>query len=266
MSTEFTTPINVRDTLLSHLAQFPNAYKCWEMTRDSPQHPVEALHAGAEYKMFDTEDLSGVSMSLAQVSDESIPVSVYAENHCGMRLYRLGGDTTVPVHGREMSFEDACADPNITTTNCISTVGHSHLIGFWDTGATNQTVPHTKYLARAIRKDGSLAPTAHAWTTDEATGGPHTPSPNGPRFPIGAFADELSIREYIDLPFERAMYGGKVETDVDAFVKCLRADLTHVFVRHASPPVYGVVSTPAYSVPSPPPTSPSTGANTVVMI
>jgi hypothetical protein len=235
MSTDSSTPINVRDTLLSHLSQFPNAYKCWEMTRDSPQHPVEALHAGAEYKM--SENDNNESHSFAEIDGQLYPVSLRSDNHCGMRLYHLMGDISVPVHGREMSFKDACADPNITTTNCISTVGHSHLIGFWDTGATNQTVPHTKYLSRAIRKDGSLAETAHAWATDEATGGPHTPTPNGPRFPIGAFTDELSIREYIDLPFERAMYGGKVETDVEAFVECLRTDLAHVFVRHASPPL-----------------------------
>jgi len=233
------TPTNVSNVLLNHLAQFPNAHKCWEMTRDSPQHPVEALHAGAEYKMFDTEDLSGVSMTCVQVDNETVHVSVYAENHCGMRLYRMGDDTTVPVHGRDMSFADACADPNITTTNCVSSTGRSHLIGFWDTAATNGTVPCTKYLARAIRKDGSLADTAHAWATDEATGDPHTPVPNGARFPIGAFAYELSVREHIDIPFDREMYGGKVSTDVVAFVECLNTDLTHVFVRHASPPVSG---------------------------
>lgn len=229
---------NVRDVLLGRLSQFPNAYKCWEMTRDSPQHPVEALHAGADYKMSDTEDLSG-SKTCVIVGNETVHASVYAANHCGMRLYRMS-DTSVPVHGREMSFADACASPNIITTNCISSAGHSHLIGFWDTRATNVnvTIPHTKYLARAIRKDGSLAETAHAWATDEATGGPHTPGPNGPRFPIGAFAYELSLRETDpNRPFERAMYGGKVATDVVEFADCLQADLTHVFVRHASPPV-----------------------------
>jgi hypothetical protein len=231
-----TTPTNVRDIFLDRLAQFPNAYKCWEMTRDSPQHPVEALHAGAEYPVFDTEELSGVAMTCVRIGKETIPLSLFAENHCGMRLYRMS-ETSVPVHGREMSFADACADPNIATTNCVSTVGHSHLIGFWDPTATDATVPQTNYLARAIRNDGSLYPTARAWATDE-TGGPHIPEPNGPRFPIGAFAYELSIRETDPMiPFERATYGGTVARDAEAFVKCLNSDLERVFVRHAAPPL-----------------------------
>lgn len=236
-SSSSTSPLNVHDTLLNHLSQFPNAYKCWEMTRHSSQHPVESLafHMGPEYKVVENDNND--SHSFAEIDGQLYPLAMRADNHCGMRMYRLMGEVSVPVNGRDMSFADACSDPNIVTTNCVSQLGNSHLIAFWDTSASSDTVPHTKYLSRVINKDGSLAPTVRAWATDESTGGPHVPGPNGPRFPIGAFAYELSLREADPcLPFERPLYGGMKTTDVTGFVNCLNSDLEHVFVRHSVPP------------------------------
>jgi hypothetical protein len=196
---------------------------------------VELLHAGAEYKISEN-DTNG-SHAFAEIDGQLYPLSIRADNHCGMRMYRLMGEVSVPVNGRDMSFADACADPNIVTTNCISTVGNSHLIAFWDTSASGDRVSRTKYLSRTIYKDGSLAPTVRAWATD-VEGGPHTPGPNGPRFPIGAFAYELSLRETDPcLPFERPLYGGAKSTEVSDFANCLNVDLEQVFVRHSAPPI-----------------------------
>lgn len=230
-SAESTT--DVRSVLLNRLSQFPNAHRCWELTRDSPRHPVEFIKSVPGYNM--SENPNNESHSFVTIDGQLNPASLHTENHLGMHIYCLMGGISVPIHGREMSFVDACANPNITTTNCVSSVGDSHLIGFWDAKATRDTVPSTKYLARAILRDGTLAKVAHAWATDN-DGNPHTPRPNSARFPIGAFAYELSIRSRYDIPFERKLYGGKVATDVMEFAKCLNEDLTDVFVFHASPP------------------------------